>query len=47
VSSSGFRWIAVHFHRRNNVLFRVEDEDIAEIVAESASVYVNFVLVGY
>lgn len=37
----------MHFHRRNYVLFRVEDEDITEIVTESASVYVNFVLVGY
>lgn len=37
----------MHFHRRNYVLFRVENEDIAEVVAESATIYVNFVLVGY
>ena len=47
MSSSGFRRIAVHFHRRNNVLFRVENEDIAEVVAESATIYVDFVFVGY
>lgn len=37
----------MHFHRRNYVFFRVKDEDIAEIVAKSASIYVYFVLVGY
>lgn len=47
MSSSGLRWLAVHFHRGNDVFLRVQDEDIAEVVAESASVYVYLVLVGY
>lgn len=45
MSSSGLRGVAMHFYRRDDVSLRVEDEDIAEIVAESTSVYVDLVLV--
>jgi hypothetical protein len=45
VASSGLGSLSGHFHRGNNVFLWVHHEDIAEIIAKSAPIYVDFILV--